>query len=390
MEIIMDIQKIIKNIGKRIRNLRISRGISQEEMALLIDAHQTTLARYESGVIPVGVEQIIAISKVLNIHPAELFEGIAGLPPPPWGDDPVIEAVRESREDLSKQLQQTGRYIKDAFQQLKRGAHAFRTPSKGNVISFPKIEKERSLKFIEHPVGAGETLVDENVRIMGMVPVKSRGRPEYAFLARGYSMEPDILDGSLLMVRPTRFEWKNNDICVVYLRETDEWTVKMVRRDPAWQYCRLIGASGEKEYRMIDVIIQGVVEDVIRDPKEAATALERLKEGGAIARKRDESKDSKSTFKRNRKMVLPGDIGSTGECGKMESPNKRERNDAMNDALLGKKLDQMINLMKDQICILQEVKKNAEENSRRTADLIRLEVGEITAEELRRGIDRGR
>lgn len=60
--------------GRRIRELREARGLSQEKLADLAGIHRTYMSSVERGERNVGLDNIFAIANALEISPARLFE----------------------------------------------------------------------------------------------------------------------------------------------------------------------------------------------------------------------------------------------------------------------------------------------------------------------------
>ncbi len=68
---------MIKEIfGKRVRELRKNRNLSQEKFALKINMDRTYLASVESGKRNISIENIYKIANGLEITLEELFHGI--------------------------------------------------------------------------------------------------------------------------------------------------------------------------------------------------------------------------------------------------------------------------------------------------------------------------
>ena len=62
--------------GKRIRELRESNSISQEELAYLADLHRTHISLIERGERSVRIETIERLAKALGVQPADLMPRI--------------------------------------------------------------------------------------------------------------------------------------------------------------------------------------------------------------------------------------------------------------------------------------------------------------------------
>ena len=66
--------QIMKTIGKRIRNYRLSLGLSQEQLAELAGCHPTYIGQIERGEKNATIESIEKISSALNLPLSQLFE----------------------------------------------------------------------------------------------------------------------------------------------------------------------------------------------------------------------------------------------------------------------------------------------------------------------------
>ena len=67
---------IKESFGKRVRKLRISAGISQDNFALAIGMDRTYLASVENGKRNISIENISKIAKGLNITLEKLFKEV--------------------------------------------------------------------------------------------------------------------------------------------------------------------------------------------------------------------------------------------------------------------------------------------------------------------------
>jgi transcriptional regulator with XRE-family HTH domain len=88
------------NIGDKIREARISKGYTQEELGNLIGVQKSAIAKYENGrVVNIKRSTLQKIAEVLNIRPSELiFEKV------PSGDVNLhVRIITDS--DLMESLQ---------------------------------------------------------------------------------------------------------------------------------------------------------------------------------------------------------------------------------------------------------------------------------------------
>ena len=64
---------IAKIIGNNIKNARKLKGLTQAQVAKVFNMAQQQYSRFENGVFELNYNQIIAICKLLDISPIELF-----------------------------------------------------------------------------------------------------------------------------------------------------------------------------------------------------------------------------------------------------------------------------------------------------------------------------
>lgn len=64
--------------GRRVRQLRLARGLSQEALAELAGLHRTYVSSLERGQRNVGLDNIHALADALGVTPASLFAADAG------------------------------------------------------------------------------------------------------------------------------------------------------------------------------------------------------------------------------------------------------------------------------------------------------------------------
>ena len=65
---------IRNNFGKRVRELRLARGLSQEELAFRTGVHRTYLGGIERGERNPALKNIAAIAEALDVSLPELFQ----------------------------------------------------------------------------------------------------------------------------------------------------------------------------------------------------------------------------------------------------------------------------------------------------------------------------
>ena len=67
-------KKFLKALGKKIKGLRKSQKISQDQLAYESNMHRTHINRIENGKLDSGISKLRAIAKALNIDLKELVD----------------------------------------------------------------------------------------------------------------------------------------------------------------------------------------------------------------------------------------------------------------------------------------------------------------------------
>jgi transcriptional regulator with XRE-family HTH domain len=65
--------KAIKRFGKKLREIRKSKNLSQEQLALACGLEYSHINRIELGKVNTSVSHISLLAKGLGIHPAQFF-----------------------------------------------------------------------------------------------------------------------------------------------------------------------------------------------------------------------------------------------------------------------------------------------------------------------------
>ena len=68
--------RIRLTLGKRIRELRLAAGYSQEGLADVIGVHRTYIGSIERGEQSVSMDNVAKIAKALRVTVAELMKGL--------------------------------------------------------------------------------------------------------------------------------------------------------------------------------------------------------------------------------------------------------------------------------------------------------------------------
>lgn len=67
---------LLSQFGKRVRDLRLAKGLSQEDFAAICNLDRTYISSLERGKRNVGLKNVATIAKALAISLSQLFDGI--------------------------------------------------------------------------------------------------------------------------------------------------------------------------------------------------------------------------------------------------------------------------------------------------------------------------
>lgn len=71
-------EKIVKDYGAYVRERRLEKGYSQEEVAQMLGISQQTYSRYELGTREPGLDFVKAVAKALGFPPGDFFNNYVG------------------------------------------------------------------------------------------------------------------------------------------------------------------------------------------------------------------------------------------------------------------------------------------------------------------------
>jgi transcriptional regulator with XRE-family HTH domain len=69
-------EKLLLKFGKRIKQLRTEKQMSQDDLAIACDVEKTQIYRIEGGKINTTVSTLAALAEAFELSIAELFEGV--------------------------------------------------------------------------------------------------------------------------------------------------------------------------------------------------------------------------------------------------------------------------------------------------------------------------
>ncbi len=67
-------RELYKRVAERIKQLRMEKGITQQQMAVMLDYEKSNMPRLESGKVNIRLNTIYKISRALKISMSELLD----------------------------------------------------------------------------------------------------------------------------------------------------------------------------------------------------------------------------------------------------------------------------------------------------------------------------
>lgn len=67
-------EEFIRKFGRKLKQLREDRGLSQEQFSLLTEISQSQIARTELGQVNTSISHVSIYAKFLEVDPRDLFD----------------------------------------------------------------------------------------------------------------------------------------------------------------------------------------------------------------------------------------------------------------------------------------------------------------------------
>lgn len=204
----MEKEELAQYIGNKIKEMRISQGKTQEDLALLLNTTKQSIGRYENGLRRANQDLLFDLADIFGCSINDFF--------------PPIEQ-KSSIESIYNQLDQPRKtkVYNFAEQQLEE-------QNRGNVVHFPKKEKLPTIKNSASAANPtelvyGDTVVEEEE--FERVP----NNADFAVPIIGDSMEPVIRNGQFVFVKEQP-DVEDGEIAIVEI-DGDGVTCKEVYKD---------------------------------------------------------------------------------------------------------------------------------------------------------------
>ena len=184
-------QELALYIGLKIKEFRDQRGLTQKELADLIEMGNTTIANYEKGFRTPKKNTLFKIANALNVTIDDLFPILK------QSDNSIIESVEEILSQLDPEPYQRN-VLTYAEGQLEEQKQAKKRLAEVHDIVVEYI----AYNYYDQPVSAGTGQYLNEVQIeKTQLPVKVDA--DFVCPIYGDSMEPDYKSGDYVFVKLT-------------------------------------------------------------------------------------------------------------------------------------------------------------------------------------------
>ena len=248
-------QELAIYIGLKIKELRDQRGLTQKELADLIEMGNTTIANYEKGFRTPKKNTLFKIANALNVTIDDLFPILK------QSDNSIIESVEEILSQLDPEPYQRN-VLTCAERQLEEQKQAKKKLAEVHEVSVQYF----AYNYYDQPVSAGTGQYLNEVQIETIqLPVKVDA--DFVCPIYGDSMEPEYKSGDYVFVKLT-VELPSGTVGVFDYEGEAYIKQLIIEKDKA--YLR----SFNKKYKDIpinsgsDFRIIGKVVDVYREKRE--------------------------------------------------------------------------------------------------------------------------
>ena len=182
-------QELAIYIGLKIKEFRDQRGLTQKELAGLIEMGNTTIANYEKGFRTPKKNTLFKIANALNVTIDDLFPILK------QSDNSIIESIEEILSELDPEPYQHN-VLTYAEGQLEEQKEAKKKLAEVHEIFVEYID----YNYYDQPVSAGTGQYLNEVQIETIqLPVKVDA--DFVCPIYGDSMEPDYKSGDYVFVK---------------------------------------------------------------------------------------------------------------------------------------------------------------------------------------------
>ena len=181
-------------IGTKIKEYRLQRGLTQKELAVLVDMGDTTIANYEKGFRTPKKNTLFKISSALSVTIDDLFPPIHKADTPTASPDLLTQQITDTVVQLTPDNKKI--VLRTSEELLERQNEE---ETKINEVS-EKVVQLYGYDYYDHAASAGTGQYLNDVRVERIeLPVDIDA--DFVIPIKGDSMEPDYHDGDLVFIQ---------------------------------------------------------------------------------------------------------------------------------------------------------------------------------------------
>lgn len=199
-------------IGTKIKEYRLQRGLTQKELAVLVDMGDTTIANYEKGFRTPKKNTLFKISSALSVTIDDLFPPIRKGDTPTASPDLLTQQITDTVVQLTPDNKKIVLRTSEELLKEQKNEEETKINEVSEVISLYQVEVvSETAAACGFNYGFGYDDTDrETIEVDEQPP-----RHDIATKVSGDSMQPDYQDGDILYLVDKGLTTYNGDLAVI-------------------------------------------------------------------------------------------------------------------------------------------------------------------------------
>lgn len=190
-------------IGTKIKEYRLQRGLTQKELAVLVDMGGTTIANYEKGFRTPKKNTLFKISSALSVTIDDLFPPIHKADTPTTSPDLLTQQINDKLVQLTPDNKKIVlRTSEELLERQKANSEMYteQNEEETKINEVSEVIQLYSYDYYDHAASAGTGQYLNDVRVERIeLPVDVDA--DFVIPIKGDSMEPDYHDGDLVFIQ---------------------------------------------------------------------------------------------------------------------------------------------------------------------------------------------
>lgn len=199
-------------IGTKIKEYRLQRGLTQKELAVLVDMGDTTIANYEKGFRTPKKNTLFKISSALSVTIDDLFPPIHKADTPTASPDLLTQQITDKVVQLTPDNKKIVLRTSEELLKKQKNEEETKINEVSEVISLYQVDvvsETAAASGFNYGFGYDDT-DRETIEVDERPP-----RHDIATKVSGDSMQPDYQDGDILYLVDKGLTTYNGDLAVI-------------------------------------------------------------------------------------------------------------------------------------------------------------------------------